>query len=331
MFLGSIGLMDMAKVQSIKGGWVACESLDGSMLKLAILLADQYPPSGTSDAIFRDRPQMWDLLVDLGSNPLPIVTDDAHDNFLSMSTSTLAGGSTTMRARFIPESEPTTIQLTSSSKPTIYTKSISHTFSDKALWKDVQTATTKQDAKWKDVERETSATTSTRVWGYAYGAYATLCEVCWGFCAMVVGKGVRGDHNHSNGTGYIRLPQDGQERMAGLESDGEEDDQDAADDTPPEYTGQGLHRTIATLDVLRRRATRLVSKIEKVGYKRALSKDDMAALGLSAWSWVDVDFVRAMYAKAKRDREDRNQDETGVTAIQVENGWFRWMSSIVGA
>jgi hypothetical protein len=287
--------------------------------------------AGTSDAIFKDRPQMWDLLVDLGSNPLPVISDDAHDNFLSISTSTLAGGSTTMRARFIPESESSTIQLSSSSKPTIYTKSISHTFSDKALWKDVQSVITKEDANWKDVERETSATTSTGVWGYAYGAYATLCEVCWGFCAMAVGKGVRGDHNHSSGTGYIRLPQDGQEGLASLDSDGEEDDQDAADDIPPEYTGQGIQRTIVALDVFRRRATRLASKIEKVGYKRALSKEDMAAMGLSAWSWVDVDFVRAMYAGAKRDREDLNQDETGVPAIQVENGWFRWVSSIVGA
>jgi hypothetical protein len=236
-----------------------------------------------------------------------------------------------MRARFIPESESSTIQLSSSSKPTIYTKSISHTFSDKALWKDVQSVITKEDANWKDVERETSATTSTGVWGYAYGAYATLCEVCWGFCAMAVGKGVRGDHNHSSGTGYIRLPQDGQEGLASLDSDGEEDDQDAADDIPPEYTGQGIQRTIVALDVFRRRATRLASKIEKVGYKRALSKEDMAAMGLSAWSWVDVDFVRAMYAGAKRDREDLNQDETGVPAIQVENGWFRWVSSIVGA
>jgi hypothetical protein len=25
VFLGSIGLMDMAKVQDVKGGWVACE------------------------------------------------------------------------------------------------------------------------------------------------------------------------------------------------------------------------------------------------------------------------------------------------------------------
>lgn len=148
---------------------------------------------------------------------------------------------------------------------------------------------------------------------------------------MAVGKGVPGDHDQSSGTGYIRLSQDGQEGTAGLESDGEEIDQDAADDTPPEYKGQGIHRTVAALDVFRRKATRLASKIEKVGYKRALSKDDMAALGLSAWSWVDVDFVRAMYAGAKRDREDRNQDETGVPAIQVENGWFRWVSSIVGA
>jgi hypothetical protein len=147
---------------------------------------------------------------------------------------------------------------------------------------------------------------------------------------MAVGKGVRGDHDHSSGTGYIRLPQDGQEGLASLDSDGEEDDQDAADDIPPKYTGQGIHKTIAALDVFRRRATRLASKIEKVGYKRALSKEDMAAMGLSAWSWVDVDFVRAMYARAKRDREDRNQDETGVPAIQVENGWFRWVSSIVG-
>jgi hypothetical protein len=274
---------------------------------------------------------MWDLLVDLGSNPLPVISDDAHDNFLSISTSTLAGGSTTMRARFVPESESSTIQLPSSSKPTIYTKSISHTFSDKALWKDVQSVITKEDANWKDVERETSATTSTGVWGYAYGAYTTLCEVCWGFCAMAVGKGVRGDHNHSTGTGYIRLPQDGQGGIAGLESDEEEDDQDAADNAPLEHTGQGLRRTIATLDVFRKRATRLASKIEKVGYKRALSTDDMTALGLSVWSWVDVDFVRAMYAGAKRDREDRHQDEAGVPAIQVENGWFRWVSSIVGA
>jgi hypothetical protein len=274
---------------------------------------------------------MWDLLVDLGSNPLPVISDDAHDNFLSISTSTLAGGSTTMRARFVPESESSTIQLPSSSKPTIYTKSISHTFSDKALWKDVQSVITKEDANWKDVELETSATTSTGVWGYAYGAYTTLCEVCWGFCAMAVGKGVRGDHNHSTGTGYIRLPQDGQEGIVGLESDEEEDDQDAADNAPLEHTGQGLRRTIATLDVFRKRATRLASKIEKVGYKRALSTDDMTALGLSVWSWVDVDFVRAMYAGAKRDREDRHQDEAGVPAIQVENGWFRWVSSIVGA
>jgi hypothetical protein len=287
--------------------------------------------AGTSDAIFKDRPQMWDLLVDLGSNPLPVISDDAHDNFLSISTSTLAGGSTTMRARFVPESESSTIQLPSSSKPTIYTKSISHTFSDKALWKDVQSVITKEDANWKDVELETSATTSTGVWGYAYGAYTTLCEVCWGFCAMAVGKGVRGDHNHSTGTGYIRLPQDGQEGIVGLESDEEEDDQDAADNAPLEHTGQGLRRTIATLDVFRKRATRLASKIEKVGYKRALSTDDMTALGLSVWSWVDVDFVRAMYAGAKRDREDRHQDEAGVPAIQVENGWFRWVSSIVGA
>jgi hypothetical protein len=148
---------------------------------------------------------------------------------------------------------------------------------------------------------------------------------------MAVGKGVRGDHDHSSGTGYIRLPQDGQEGMASLDSDGEEDDQDAADNAPLEHTGQGLRRTIATLDVFRKRATRLASKIEKVGYKRALSTDDMTALGLSVWSWVDVDFVRAMYAGAKRDREDRHQDEASVPAIQVENGWFRWVSSIVGA
>lgn len=231
-----------------------------------------------------------------------------------------------MRARFNPETET----VDRKSKPTIYTKSISHTFSDKALWKDVQDVFSRDDEDSQAIGKGTASTTS-GVLGYAYGAYSTLCEVCWGFCAMAVGMGGRGDHHHSGGTGYIRLPRDGDVGL--LSDDEDEDEQEESEDVVRSVGGDGdsLQRTTAALEVFHKRSTRLVSKIDKLRSKGALSNADMAALGLSAWSWVDVDFVRALHADVKRDRDDQSQEAGVGRDIQVEKGWFRWVSSLVGA
>ena len=282
----------------------------------------RHSASGTSDAIFKDRPQLWDLLVDLGSNPLP-----SSSTTLEKLPSLGASTSTPMRARYVPEN----VTIEPTSKPTIYTKSISHTFSDKALWKDVQgVLSVREDGQGQPVSRETDRP-SPGVWGYAYGAYSTLCEVCWGFCSMAVGMGGRGEHAHPGGTGYIRLPRDGD---VGLESEDEDEDEEEVGDEAATRPGSqnGLQHTTAALDIFRKRAARLASKIDKLGSKGALSKDDMAALGLSAWSWVDVDFVRALHAiKVRRDGQDRVDEGTTTPDIQVEKGWFRWVSSIIGA
>ena len=327
LFLGSIGLMDMSKIQGIKGGWIACESArvgeEREMARFQEGLSCEcvrHSAPGTSDAIFKDRPQLWDLLVDLGSNPLPS-SSTTLETVPSLGASTF----TPMRARYVPEN----VTIEPTSKPTIYTKSISHTFSDKALWKDVQgVLSVREDGQGQPVSRETDRP-SAGVWGYAYGAYSTLCEVCWGFCAMAVGMGGRGEHAHPGGTGYIRLPRDGD---VGLESE-DEDEEEVGDEAATRSGGQhGLQHTTAALDVFRKRAARLISKIDKLGSKGALSKDDMAAFGLSAWSWVDVDFVRALHAiKVRRDGQDRVDEGTTTPDIQVEKGWFRWVSSIIGA
>ena len=178
------------------------------------------------------------------------------------------------------------------------------------------------------------------LWGYAYGAYSTLCDVCWGFCALAVGLGgsrVGAGHGHNGGTGtgYIRLPQDGENGVE--ESDEEGEDEDGSEDgelVDRPSAQDGLSSTRRILGIFERRTERLTKGMQKFGNKTSLSKDDMSKLGLSTWSWVDVDFVRALHVQTKRDQaflQVQDQDAGGNASIQVERGWFRWVSSIVGA
>jgi hypothetical protein len=311
--------MDIAKIQDFKDGWVACEFAENLPTCSSAAELNLLEP-GTSDAIFRDRPQLWDLLVDLGSTS---VTVAKHNDPGSQSTEMSIPS---MRARYVPEGETTRTP-----RPPVTTKPITHTFSDEALWKEIQAVSTRSDENdFESIPREDAAI-ATGLWGYAYGAYSTLCDVCWGVCALAVGLGgskARDGHAHAAGTGYIRLPPDGEDQMD-IEDD-DEDDQvhDTITSTPKE---DAMYATRQVLAIFQRRDRQLIRQVELLGDKKTLSKDDMSALGLSTWSWVDVDFVRAMYAQVKRDRLARAQNLEGPSHIQVERGWFRWVSSIVGA
>jgi hypothetical protein len=276
---------------------------------------------GTSDAIFKDRPQLWDLLVDLGSGT-PTLTTNGNELM-----------PVAMRARVVPETADSAPK--SSTSPT--TKPISHTFSDESLWKEIQVVSSRMD---EDFMPPRHAANNVGLWGYAYGAYSTLCDVCWGFCALAVGLGgsrAGAGHGHAGGTGagYIRLPQDGEDGIADLYE--EDENQDGSEDgelVERPSAQDGLSSTRRILGIFTRRNERLIKGMQKFGNKTSLSKDDMTKLGLSTWSWVDVDFVRALHAQIKRDQalaQIQEQDDGGISSIQVERGWFRWVSSIVGA
>lgn len=274
--------------------------------------------TGTSDAIFKDRPQLWDLLVDLGSGTTTSITNGNESTPVSM------------RARVVPE----TAESSPKSSTSPMTKLISHTFSDEGLWKEIQVVSSGLD---EDLMPHRHATSNAGLWGYAYGAYSTLCDVCWGFCALAVGLGgsrAGAGHGHSQ-TGYIRLPQDGEDRV--IESDEEDEGEDGSEDGELVHgpsAQDNLSSTRRRLAIFEKRNARLVKGMQKFGNKTSLSKDDMTKLGLSTWSWVDVDFVRALHVQIKRDQalaRVQEQDDSVNSPIQVERGWFRWVSSIVGA
>jgi hypothetical protein len=231
-----------------------------------------------------------------------------------------------MRARYTPEkADPA-----SKSLPPLTTKPITHTFSDESLWNEIQVLSSRLD---DDTTPLAYATSNAGLWGYAYGAYSTLCDVCWGFCALAVGLGgsraVAGHgHGTRTGTGYIRLPLDGEDGMTKLDDEEEEEDSELLD------TEDHLSSIRRVLSSFQRRYGQLVKGMEKLNDKTSLSKDDMTKLGLSTWSWVDVDFVRALHIQIKQARalaRAHEEHDHGTTSIQVERGWFRWVSSIVGA
>lgn len=241
------------------------------------------------------------------------------------------------------------------------TKPISHTFSDKRLWQKVKHQA-KQVAKHK---RRHSVDDShgngppplppppAGVWSYAYGAYKSLCDVCWGVCAYATGFGGEAGHSHgplaSSGQGYIKLPLDGEE--SSIASDEEEDHEFEPISTPPTTTAteadsREMAITAKVFQIFGKRTQKLIAKTTKLGsQKTRLSHSDMSTiLGLSAWSWVDVDFVRALHVMTLRnqrlaaaahdgDGDEQDEDEETVlvpTNLQVDKGWFRWITDMVG-
>lgn len=251
---------------------------------------------------------MWDLFIDLSQSPLPSVNRAGEDGLSA------AGKAVPMRAR---SREASTTRSTSQSQA-IATRTITYTYSDAKLWNNI-----KQVLDTSRMGTDTDESNSF-VWGYAYGAYSRICEVCWGLCSLTGLVGKNGGHIHLNEDGYERVLQDDEssrEDDGGSSEDGEALERDRSEDR------DRLAGTRRAIKSFHDRSIQLSTQLTKLN-KAALSKDDMTALGLSTWSWVDVDFVRAL-ATRQRDSEAQQALKTNEN-IEVEHVWIRRISSIVG-
>ncbi|KIY32885.1 cytoplasmic protein [Cryptococcus gattii E566] len=170
-WLGNVGLMDLDTVKAKKGGWVAT----------------------TSDMIFKSHTKLYDIFIDLSSNPLPPTPVSSPSSFTSpspviLSTSTSSASSNTIPLTYTLPSLPLyrSLLLLTSSPPTIHA----------GMWKE---------GGW---------------WLIIYELLEKVWKVCVGVCEFAVGRGNVGVQG--GGGGGVRLPDDEEEEQL-LENAGEGD------------------------------------------------------------------------------------------------------------
>lgn len=268
---------------------------------------------GTSDAIYKDKTGMYDLLVDCsGSDLLPSPTSgDQHDSKREP----------VMRA-VLRENGQVTL------------KYLSYTYSDTVLWNTIspfllETTSTKSDIS------HTADTPSSAIWTTAVGTYTYICDICWGLCAFASGSGYaqHSDHHGITSTGYIRLSteENGQRESSDDEEFVQEDDdvasQPSSIDKPNDNSITSAIQILKILDHRRNHIEKRLAKVVSDTGTPILSKEDMRQMGLSAWSWVDVEFVRSLWRARKTQPISTGTLGTG---LLVEKGWFRRAIGYVG-
>ncbi|OXB34047.1 hypothetical protein LQV05_002067 [Cryptococcus neoformans] len=167
-WLGNVGLMDLDNVKAKKGGWVAT----------------------TSDMIFKSHTKLYDIFIDLSSNPLPPTPVSSPSSFTSpspiiLSTSTSPSSSSATPLTYTLPSLPLyrSLLLLTSSPPTIHA----------GMWKE---------GGW---------------WLVIYELLEKVWKVCVGVCEFAAGRGNIGMQG-----GGVRL-QDGEEEEQLLDNAGEDD------------------------------------------------------------------------------------------------------------
>lgn len=166
-------------------------------------------------------------------------------------------------------------------------KSVSYAFADLPIYRELRTAATAAgkaaDPPAPGLARNSTFTSILQtghtlispawLWLFAYGAYETLCDVCWGVCKLATGQLYLEDgeahvhvHEHDSSmargmdSGLIRLPED-DELVDGLE----EADEDSSETAPlvaaawssgdRAQANRILRRSLAILDVFQQRAS----------------------------------------------------------------------------
>lgn len=298
-----IGLTDMSAVAGMTHGWVACEYMSRSLIDYD--LSAWIPHTGTSDAIYKDKTGIFDLLVDCsGSDILPSL----HDENVNTAREPV------MRA-VVRENGQVSL------------KYLTYTYSDTILWNALSPLLTAQAT---DAQKRDSPHLS--IWSSAVGTYTYICDICWGLCAFATGTAYGHAEGHADHAGgYIRLPTD--DRPATGSSDGDsiaEDDIEDEDDTTEQSSNPRSSRAIQILKILDHRRDhiekRLAQSVVNTG-ATSLSNDDMRKMGLSAWSWVDVEFVKGLH---RLRRTEPVSTGTLAPGLEVEKGWFRRAIGMVG-
>lgn len=258
-------------------------------------------PIGTSDAIYKDKTGIYDLLVDCSGSEILPSTDDEGIN---------AAREPVMRA-VVRESGQATL------------KYVTYTYSDTVLWNAISPLLSDQ------VSDEGQRTAPSFIWNTAVGTYTYICDICWGLCAYAAGTayGEPGQHDHVGG-GYIRLPTDDDTAARPLADDSAEEDNL---DTDPDAMRNDSRtaRAIQILKILDHRRDHIEKHLAQAVANTGtptLSNDDMRHMGLSAWSWVDVEFVRGLHRLRK---EPISTGTLGI-GLEVEKGWFRKAIGLVG-
>lgn len=182
----------------------------------------------TSDGLFRDRPQYWDLFVDFST--LGSVLQDPSDmadmaskgeGFDSQLPIHGSGRTppTMIASESRPVRNPSSNSTSSTNGPsTISTKAISYSYSDIPTFTQLQLASSSSQSPSSTA---TSGTTpnptpnlnsSGALWTILSLGLWRICEVCWGICAYATGstllnpdgrEHVHSAHGHSHGEGQV--------------------------------------------------------------------------------------------------------------------------------
>ena len=296
-----IGLTDMSAVASLPHGWVACKYFR-SRDSRRLLKRD---PVGTSDAIYKDKTGIFDLLVDCsGSDILPSEYDETVN----------------------PAREPV-MRAVVREKGQVSLKYLTYTYSDTVFWNAIAPLLTAQST-----DSQKSDLSHTSIWRSAKGTYTYICDICWGLCAFATGTAYSHSAGHADhARGYIRLPTDDQPATISDDGDSIEDDEgQGSADTSPESGDTRSLRAIQILKILDHRRDhieqRLAQSVRDAG-ATSLSNEDMRKMGLSAWSWVDVEFVRGLHRLRRTEPVSTGTIGSG---LEVEKRWFRKAMGLVG-
>ncbi len=307
---------------------------------------------GTSDAIFKDRHHLYDLLVDLSDCNL---SDFTNNNRLSEASAKTPIMTATVQPT--PNTN-TNNQIRLPIKPSeLTTRTVTYSFSDMSPWKECQSIVRgggSYPPNINDIISSSPSSTNTSsisrvgAWLVAYSAYAVICDVCWGICSLAMGgygssKGDREAHarKHAHGhlhgrSGGIRLEDEDEDERDEtdaeplLEADIEERVLQRERDESDELVDKGL----SILRLLSLRAREVITKIKNVSSSTtqshpSLKSEDMTSIGLSAWSWTDVEFVRSLYKlQVKEEMAMANGEIREEDSMVIQRGWAGWISGM---
>jgi hypothetical protein len=214
-------------------------------------------PLATSDAIYKTRPDMWDLFVDFSDTKLPSV-QTAEAAILS-----------TLEETPRTDTPPPVISASyPAAEGKLATKTLSYTFSDIPLYRGLAAVITSPDSAM-------SGGLSTAFWTTAYTVFGALYGFCIGVCEFALGRAYTAN-------GPVRL------------GDSEEHDRlldlSDADDTETQGGPQVIHHLSHHTHHLHARLKLLIAQKGP----RQLTSREMSSLGLSAWSELDREFVQSL-------------------------------------
>ncbi|KAI5453202.1 hypothetical protein NCC49_006229 [Naganishia albida] len=256
---------------------------------------------GTSDAIYKDKTGIYDLLVDCsGSEILPSADDEGFN----------AAREPVMRAVVRDKGQASL-------------KYVTYTYSDTVLWNAILPLLSDQAADGTPRKAPSS------IWSTAIGTYTYICDICWDLCSYATGSAYAATRRGQDSAGgYIRLPtgDNAGRGSSAADSDDEDDGEIAEGATENTRTGRAI-QILKILDHRRDHIEKHLAHTVAEAGTPTLSKDDMRHMGLSAWSWVDVEFVRGLHRLRKR--EPVFTGTLGI-GLEVEKGWFRKAIGLVG-